>query len=367
MASDTRAKRALVTGITGQDGAFLAEFLLRKGYEVHGIKRRASLFNTDRIDHLYEDPHTPDARLRLHYGDLTDASNLLRIVQQVQPDEIYNLAAQSHVQVSFETPEYTSNADGLGTLRILEAIRILRLERRTRFYQASTSEMFGRVTETPQTERTPFHPRSPYGVAKLYAHWITINYREAYGLYACSGILFNHESPLRGETFVSRKITRGLTRVSVGLQSCIYLGNLEARRDWGHARDYVEAQWLMLQQERPEDYVIATGRQHSVREFVEQAAALLEMRLEWRGSGLDETGVNRKTGQTVVRIDPRYLRPAEVDTLLGDASRARAELGWVPRVGFEELVREMIESDLALARRDVLVASEGYRVARARE
>jgi GDPmannose 4,6-dehydratase len=367
MASDTRAKRALVTGITGQDGAFLAEFLLRKGYEVHGIKRRASLFNTDRIDHLYEDPHTPDARLRLHYGDLTDASNMLRIVQQVQPDEIYNLAAQSHVQVSFETPEYTSNADGLGTLRILEAIRILRLERRTRFYQASTSEMFGRVTETPQTERTPFHPRSPYGVAKLYAHWITINYREAYGLYACSGILFNHESPIRGETFVSRKITRGLTRVSVGLQSCIYLGNLEARRDWGHARDYVEAQWLMLQQERPEDYVIATGRQHSVREFVEQAAALLEMRLDWRGSGLEETGVNRKTGQTVVRIDPRYLRPAEVDTLLGDASRARAELGWVPRVGFEELVREMIESDLALARRDVLVTREGYRVARARE
>ena len=367
MASDTRAKRALVTGITGQDGAYLAEFLLRKGYEVHGIKRRASLFNTDRIDHLYEDPHAPDARLRLHYGDLTDATNMLRIVQLVQPDEIYNLGAQSHVQVSFETPEYTANADALGTLRLLEAIRMLRLERRARFYQASTSEMFGLVTETPQTERTAFHPRSPYGVAKLYAHWITINYREAYGLYACSGILFNHESPIRGETFVSRKITRGLTRVSVGLQNCIYLGNLEARRDWGHARDYVEAQWLMLQQERPGDYVVATGRQHSVREFVEQAAALLDMRLEWRGRGLDETGVNRKTGQTVVRIDPRYLRPAEVDTLLGDARRARDELGWVPRVAFEELVQEMVESDLALARRDALVSREGYRVAQARE
>lgn len=367
MASDTLAKRALVTGITGQDGAYLAELLLRKGYEVHGIKRRASLFNTDRIDHLYEDPHTPDARLKLHYGDLTDATNMLRIVQQVQPDEIYNLAAQSHVQVSFETPEYTANADGLGTLRLLEAMRILRLERRTRFYQASTSEMFGLVAESPQAEHTPFHPRSPYGVAKLYAHWITINYREAYGLYACSGILFNHESPIRGETFVSRKITRGLTRVSVGLQDCIYLGNLEARRDWGHARDYVEAQWLMLQQERPRDYVIATGRQHSVRQFVEQAAGLLDIRLEWRGSGLQETGVNRANGQTVVRIDPRYLRPAEVDTLLGDSSRARAELGWTPRVGFEELVREMVESDLALARRDTLVSREGYRVAQAHE
>jgi GDPmannose 4,6-dehydratase len=356
-------KRALITGVTGQDGAYLAELLLAKGYEVHGIKRRASSFNTERIDHLYQDPHGPDVRLRLHYGDLTDATNMLRIVQQVQPDEIYNLAAQSHVQVSFETPEYTADADGLGTLRILEAIRMLRLERRTRFYQASTSEMFGLVRETPQNERTPFHPRSPYGVAKLYAHWITINYREAYGLYACSGILFNHESPIRGETFVSRKITRGLTRISVGLQSCLYLGNLEARRDWGHARDYVEAQWLMLQQERPQDYVIATGQQHSVRDLVERAATCLSMRIEWRGSGSDEVGVDRKTGRTVVRIDPRYFRPAEVDTLLGDASRARAELGWTPRTTFDELVREMVDSDLALARRDALVSREGYRVA----
>jgi len=361
------SKRALVTGITGQDGAYLAELLLRKGYEVHGIKRRASLFNTDRIDHLYEDPHAVDVRLRLHYGDLTDATNMLRIIQQVQPDEIYNLAAQSHVQVSFETPEYTANADALGTLRVLEAIRMLRLERRTRFYQASTSEMFGLARESPQNEETQFHPRSPYGVAKLYAHWITVNYREAYGLYACSGILFNHESPIRGETFVSRKITRGLTRISVGLQNCVYLGNLEARRDWGHARDYVEAQWLMLQQERPQDFVIATGRQHSVRDFVEKTAAYLDMRVEWRGRGLEEIGVNRKTGQTVVRIDPRYLRPAEVDTLLGDASKARNELGWVPRVSFDELVREMVESDLALARRDALVTRGGYRVAQAHE
>jgi GDPmannose 4,6-dehydratase len=363
----TMSKRALITGITGQDGAYLAELLLGKGYEVHGIKRRASSFNTDRIDHLYEDPHATDVRMHLHYGDLTDATNVLRIVQQVQPDEIYNLGAQSHVQVSFETPEYTANADALGTLRILEAIRILRLERRTRFYQASTSEMFGRVSETPQTEQTPFHPRSPYGVAKLYAHWITINYREAYGLFACNGILFNHESPIRGETFVSRKITRGLTRVSVGLQSCVYLGNLEARRDWGHARDYVEAQWLMLQQEHPQDFVIASGRQHSVRDFVEKAAGYLDMRIEWHGGGLDEVGINRKTGKAVVRIDSRYLRPTEVDTLLGDASRAHAELGWTPRVGFDELVREMVESDLALARRDALVSREGYRVARAND
>jgi GDPmannose 4,6-dehydratase len=357
------AKCALITGITGQDGAYLAELLLRKGYEVHGIKRRASSFNTDRIDHLYEDPHGADVRLRLHYGDLTDATNLLRVIQQVQPDEIYNLAAQSHVQVSFETPEYTANADGMGTLRILEAIRILGLERRTRFYQASTSEMFGLVCETPQTERTAFHPRSPYGVAKLYGHWITINYREAYGLYACCGILFNHESPIRGETFVSRKITRALTRISLGLQNCLYLGNLQARRDWGHARDYVEAQWLMLQQATPQDYVIATGRQHSVRDFVEKAGACLDMRIEWRGSGAEEFGVNRKTGQTVVRIDPRYMRAAEVDTLLGDASKARAELGWAPRVGFDELVREMVDSDLVLAQRDALVSREGYRVA----
>jgi GDPmannose 4,6-dehydratase len=360
-------KRALITGITGQDGAYLAELLLSKGYEVHGIKRRASSFNTERIDHLYEDPHSHDVRLRLHYGDVTDATNVLRVIQQVQPAEIYNLAAQSHVQVSFETPEYTANADGLGTLRILEAIRILQLEKTTRFYQASTSELFGLVRETPQSETTPFYPRSPYGVAKLYAHWITVNYREAYGLYACSGILFNHESPQRGETFVSRKITRGLTRVAEGLQGCVYLGNLDARRDWGHARDYVEAQWLMLQQERAEDYVIATGRQHSVRDFVEKTAAHLDMRIEWRGSGLEETGFNRKTGQTVIRIDPRYFRPAEVDTLLGDASKARRQLGWMARIGFDELVREMVESDLALARRDALVSRQGYRIASAQQ
>jgi GDPmannose 4,6-dehydratase len=361
------SKRALITWITGQDGAYLAESLLRKGYEVHGIKRRASSFNTERIDHLYEDPHGSDVRLRLHYGDLTDATNVLRIIQTVQPDEIYNLAAQSHVQVSFETPEYTANSDGLGTLRLLEAIRILRFERHTRFYQASTSEMFGLVAETPQSERTPFHPRSPYGVAKLYAHWITINYREAYGLFACSGILFNHESPLRGETFVSRKITRGLTRISTGLQSCLYLGNLNARRDWGHARDYVEAQWLMLQQDRPQDYVIATGTQYSVRDFVEKAATHLGMRIEWRGSGTEEVGIDRKSGHTVVRIDPRYFRPAEVETILGDASRARAELGWAPHLDFDELVREMVDADLALARRDELVSREGYRVAQASE
>jgi len=358
---------ALITGITGQDGAYLTEWLLQKGYEVHGIKRRASSFNTERIDHLYDDPQSTDVRLRLHYGDLTDATNVLRIIQQVQPDEIYNLAAQSHVQVSFETPEYTANADGLGTLRILEAMRILRLERRTRFYQASTSELFGLVAETPQSERTPFHPRSPYGVAKLYAHWITVNYREAYGMFACSGILFNHESPIRGETFVSRKITRGLARIHVGLQSCLYLGNLQARRDWGHARDYVEAQWLMLQRDHPQDYVIATGRQHSVREFVEKAAAHLDMRIGWRGSGSEEVGIDRKSGRIVVRVDPRYFRPTEVDSLLGDASKARAELGWVPRTDFDELVREMVSADLALAQRDTLVSREGYRVARAHE
>jgi GDPmannose 4,6-dehydratase len=361
------SRRALITGITGQDGAYLAELLLTRGYEVHGIKRRASLFNTERIDHLYQDPHSANPRLHLHYGDLTDATNVLRIVQQVQPDEIYNLAAQSHVQVSFETPEYTANADGLGTLRMLEAMRILRLEKSTRFYQASTSEMFGLVRESPQSETTPFYPRSPYGVAKLYAHWITVNYREAYGLYACSGILFNHESPLRGETFVSRKITRGLTRAAEGLQSCVYLGNLEARRDWGHARDYVEAQWRMLQQAEPRDYVIATGVQHSVREFVERAAALLGMRLEWRGHGAEETGVDRKSGRTVIRIDPRYFRPTEVASLLGDASRARRELGWTPSVSFEELVREMVEADRALARRDALIEQAGYRAAQARE
>ncbi len=356
-------RRALITGITGQDGAFLAELLLRKGYEVHGIKRRASLFNTDRIDHLYQDPHTPAPRLKLHYGDLTDATNVLRVVQSVQPDELYNLAAQSHVQVSFETAEYTANADALGTLRLLEAIRILRLEQRTRFYQASTSEMFGKVAETPQNESTPFYPRSPYGVAKLYAHWITINYRESYGMFACSGILFNHESPLRGETFVSRKITRGLARVTEGLQSCVYLGNLDARRDWGHARDYVEAQWLMLQQEKPQDFVIATGRQHSVRDFAEKTASLLGMRLEWSGRGLDEVGIDRKSGRTVVRIDPRYFRPAEVETLLGDASKAKRELGWSPTTDFDDLVREMVAADLTLARRDSLVLREGFRAA----
>jgi GDPmannose 4,6-dehydratase len=360
-------KRALITGITGQDGAYLAELLLQKGYEVHGLKRRASSFNTERVDHLYQDPHSPNVRFRLHYGDLTDATNLLRVIQQVQPDEIYNLGAQSHVAVSFETPEYTANADAVGTLRILEAIRILRLEKRTRFYQASTSEMFGRVQQVPQTEVTPFYPRSPYGVAKLYAHWITINYREAYGIYACSGILFNHESPIRGETFVSRKITRGLARVAEGLQTCIYLGNLDARRDWGHARDYVHAQWLMLQQEEPRDYVIATGEQHSVREFAEKAGACLGMRIEWRNKGVDEIGFDARSGRAVVRIDPRYFRPTEVDTLLGDASQAHRDLNWTPTATFDDLVKEMVDSDLSLARRDALVLGQGYRAAQAFE
>lgn len=361
-------KRALISGITGQDGAYLAEFLLAKGYEVHGIKRRASSFNTDRIDHLYQDPHDPDRRFFLHYGDLTDASNLIRIIQQVQPDEIYNLGAQSHVQVSFETPEYTANADGMGTLRILEAIRILGLEHKTRFYQASTSELYGQVAESPQTERTPFHPRSPYGVAKLYAYWITVNYREAYGLYACNGILFNHESPLRGETFVTRKITRALSRIHLGLQDRLYLGNLDARRDWGHARDYVEMQWLMLQQPEAEDYVIATGVQHSVREFVEHSAKELGITLEWHGTGTDEHArivsapaqSAAKPGQRVVAIDPHYYRPAEVETLLGDASKARERLGWSPRTSFEDLVREMTQHDLALARRDALIVGAGF-------
>lgn len=363
-------KRALITGITGQDGAYLAEFLLGKGYEVHGIKRRASSFNTERIDHLYEDPHQPGRRLVLHYGDLTDATNLIRILQQVQPDEVYNLGAQSHVQVSFETPEYTANADGLGTLRLLEAIRILGLEHKTRFYQASTSELYGKVQETPQCETTPFYPRSPYGVAKLYAYWITVNYREAYGLYACNGILFNHESPIRGETFVTRKITRALARIHLGLQDCLYLGNLDARRDWGHARDYVEMQWLMLQQAQAEDYVIATGQQHSVRDFIEHAAAELGVRLQWQGSGIDEHGVvdtapadsALRPGQRIVAVDPRYHRPAEVETLLGDASKARERLGWTPRISFGELVTEMMRSDLDLAHRDALVADAGYRV-----
>ncbi len=354
-------KKALITGITGQDGAYLAEFLLQKGYEVHGIKRRASLFNTDRIDHLYQDPHETNVRLFLHYGDLTDATNLIRIVQMVQPDEIYNLAAQSHVQVSFETPEYTANSDALGTLRILEAIRILGLEKKTRFYQASTSEMYGKVQEIPQRETTPFYPRSPYGAAKVYAYWITVNYREAYGMYACNGILFNHESPLRGETFVTRKITRGLARIKMGLQATLHLGNLDSLRDWGHARDYVVAQWLMLQQSAPEDFVIATGEQHSVREFVESAGRELGMRIEWKGRGVDEKGIDAKSGQTIVKVDPRYFRPTEVDTLLGDPTKAREKLGWRVEIGFEQLVREMVAEDLASAQRDALVAREGYK------
>ena len=361
------AKTALISGITGQDGAYLAEFLLEKGYVVHGIKRRSSLLNTDRIDHLYQDPHEANVRLMLHYGDLTDATNLIRIIQQVKPDEIYNLAAQSHVAVSFETPEYTANADAVGTLRMLEAIRILGLEKRTRFYQASTSEMFGKVQESPQRESTPFYPRSPYGVAKLFAHWICVNYREAYDLYACNGILFNHESPLRGETFVSRKITRALARIRAGLQDTLHLGNLDAKRDWGHARDYVRAQWLMLQQPEPEDYVVASGEQHSVRDFVVLAGKFLGMDIEWRGGGIDELGIDRNSGRAVVRVDPRYFRPAEVESLLGDASRIRAKLGWKPEISFDALVREMIESDAALASRDALVAKEGYRVYRHHE
>ena len=361
------AKTALITGITGQDGAYLAEFLLAKGYVVHGIKRRASSLNTDRIDHLYQDPHEKDVRLKLHYGDLTDSTNLLRIIQEVQPDEIYNLAAQSHVAVSFETPEYTANSDALGTLRVLEAIRILGLEKRSRFYQASTSEMFGKVHEIPQRETTPFYPRSPYGAAKVYAHWITVNYREAYGLFACSGILFNHESPVRGETFVSRKITRALTRISVGIQDTLHLGNLDSKRDWGHARDYVRAQWLMLQQDVPEDFVIATGKQFSVRDFVIAAGSLLGMNIEWQGQGVDEVGIDTVTGRTLVRVDPRYFRPTEVETLLGDASKAREKLGWTPDVSFAELVKEMIESDLSTAKRDTLVAKEGFTVYRRHE
>jgi GDPmannose 4,6-dehydratase len=353
-------KKALITGVTGQDGAYLAEFLLAKGYEVHGIKRRSSLFNTDRIDHLYQDPHEPGRRFVLHHGDLTDGSSLVHIVQQVQPDELYNLAAQSHVAVSFEEPEYTANSDALGTLRLLEAIRILGLERRTRFYQASTSELFGLARESPQSETTPFHPRSPYGVAKLYAHWITVNYREAYGLYACNGILFNHEGPTRGETFVTRKITRALARIKLGLQDCLWLGNLEARRDWGHARDYVEAQWLMLQQPEPEDYVIATGVQHSVRDFVDAVGRRLGLAIEWRGSGAAETGVEAANGRVIVRVDPRYYRPAEVDSLLGDGSRARSRLGWRPRTSFEELVAEMAGEDLKAAERDALVRRHGF-------
>jgi GDPmannose 4,6-dehydratase len=366
----------LITGVTGQDGAYLAESLLKKGYEVHGLKRRSSSFNTDRIDHLYQDPHVDHRQFILHYGDLTDATNLIRVVQEVQPNEIYNLAAQSHVAVSFETPEYTANADGLGTLRLLEAIRLLGLTRKTRFYQASTSELYGLVQETPQRETTPFYPRSPYGVAKLYAYWITVNYREAYGIFGCNGILFNHESPIRGETFVTRKITRGLARIRVGLQSTLHLGNLDALRDWGHARDYVEAQWLILQQAEPDDFVIATGKQRSVRDFVEIAARELGMTLAWEGTGVDEVArvarndgppTGPRPGDVIVRIDPRYFRPTEVETLLGDPTKAREKLGWAASTPLEDLVREMVAADLSIAERDALVAREGYRVFRHHE
>jgi GDPmannose 4,6-dehydratase len=349
-------KKALITGVTGQDGAYLAELLLQKGYVVHGIKRRASLINTARIDHLYQDPHDLDLRLILHHGDLTDSSSLIRIIQQVLPDEIYNLAAQSHVAVSFEEPVYTTNSDALGTLRILEAIRILGLEKKTRFYQASTSELFGLAKEVPQKETTPFYPRSPYAVAKLYAHWITINYREAYGIYACNGILFNHESPIRGETFVTRKITRALVRIKLGLQDSLYLGNLNSKRDWGHAKDYVEMQWLMLQQEKPEDFVIATGVQYSVRDFVNAAAEELNMKITWRGKGADEIGDWKE--KDIIKIDPRYFRPTEVETLLGDASNAKAKLGWAPKISFKELVCEMIREDLKLAKQEELIKKE---------
>jgi GDPmannose 4,6-dehydratase len=359
-------KVALITGITGQDGAYLAEFLLGKGYEVHGIKRRASSFNTQRIDHLYQDPHEPDRRLILHYGDMTDSSSLTRIVQQSQPEEIYNLAAQSHVAVSFEEPEYTVDSDGVGTLRLLEAMRILGMEEKTRFYQASTSELYGKVTETPQKETTPFYPRSPYGVAKLYAYWITVNYRESYGMFACNGILFNHESPIRGETFVSRKITRALARIKLGLQDCLYLGNLDARRDWGHARDYVEAQWLMLQQPQAEDFVIATGRQHSVRDFVNLAARKLGLKISWKGRGAEEHALD-VAGKKIVAVDRRYFRPAEVDTLLGDPSKAKAKLGWSAKTSFDALVEEMTNADLREAERDTLVTKHGHVVHRQHE
>jgi GDPmannose 4,6-dehydratase len=352
-------KRALITGVTGQDGSYLAELLITKGYEVHGIKRRASLFNTDRIDHLYQDPHEARRRFVLHYGDMTDSSSLTRIIQQVQPDEIYNLAAQSHVAVSFEEPEYTANSDALGALRILEAIRILGLEKKTRFYQASTSELYGLVQEIPQRETTPFYPRSPYAVAKLYAYWITVNYREAYGIYACNGILFNHESPVRGETFVTRKITRALARIKLGLQDCLYLGNLDAKRDWGHAKDYVEMQWLMLQQNEPEDFVIATGVQYSVREFVDAAAREIGLSISWKGEGVDEKGYDAE-GKCIVAVDPRYFRPTEVETLLGDATKAKEKLGWSPKITFKELVSEMMREDLKSAERDELVKRHGF-------
>lgn len=362
-ASNTGNKRvALITGVTGQDGAYLAEFLLEKGYEVHGIKRRSSLFNTDRIDHLYHDPHEKGVKLKLHYGDLTDSTNLIRIIQEVQPDEIYNLAAQSHVHVSFETPEYTANADAIGTLRILEAIRILGLTKKSKFYQASTSELYGLVQETPQKETTPFYPRSPYACAKLYSYWITVNYREAYGIFGCNGILFNHESPLRGETFVTRKITRAVARIKLGLQEKIYLGNVNSKRDWGHAKDYIEAQWLILQQDKPEDYVIATGEQHSVKEFVEAAFQEVGIQVRWEGKGVAEKGYDKASGKILVEIDSRYFRPTEVETLLGDPTKAKTKLGWKPRVTFKELVSEMVREDLKEAERDQLCKREGYQV-----
>jgi len=366
------AKVALITGITGQDGSYLAEFLLEKGYTVHGIKRRASLFNTERVDHIYQDPHVENARFKLHYGDLTDTSNLVRIIQEVQPDEIYNLGAQSHVAVSFESPEYTADVDAMGTLRILEAIRILGLEKKTRFYQASTSELYGLVQETPQKETTPFYPRSPYAVAKLYAYWITVNYREAYGMYACNGILFNHESPRRGETFVTRKITRGLANIAQGLESCLYMGNLDALRDWGHAKDYVRMQWLMLQQDHPEDFVIATGVQYSVRQFIQWSAEELGITLRFEGEGVSETAIVEsiqgdkapalKPGDVIVKIDPRYFRPAEVETLLGDPAKAKEKLGWVPEITVQEMCKEMVASDLQTAQQHALLEKNGYKV-----
>jgi GDPmannose 4,6-dehydratase len=355
-------KRALISGVTGQDGAYLTQFLLEKGYEVHGIKRRASSFNTERVDRFYKDPHSQGVRFFLHYGDMTDSLNLLRIIQQVNPDEIYNLAAQSHVQVSFETPEYTANADALGTLRLLEALCILNFQEKVRFYQASTSELFGKVQEIPQTEKTPFYPRSPYGVAKLYSYWITVNYREAYGLFAANGILFNHESPLRGETFVTRKVTRAVSRIKLGLQKALYLGNLDARRDWGYAGDYVEAMWLMLQHDKPDDFVIATGESHSVREFVEAAFSQVGIILEWRGRGVKVRGIDTHTGDEVVRIDPRYFRPTEVAILVGDSSKAHRDLGWQPKVGFKELLRRMVETDLRQAERELHLKQQGYEV-----
>ena len=353
-------KTALITGITGQDGAYLAEFLLKKGYTVHGLKRRTSLFNTDRIDHLYQDPHVDNRKFILHHGDMTDSSSLVRIIQQVQPDEIYNLAAQSHVAVSFEEPEYTANSDALGVLRVLEAIRILGLEKKTRFYQASTSELFGKVQEIPQKETTPFYPRSPYAVAKMYGYWIVVNYREAYGIYACNGILFNHESPVRGETFVTRKITRALARIKLGLQHSLYLGNMDAKRDWGHAKDYVEMQWLMLQQEQPEDFVIATGVQYSVRDFVNAAAKELGIQIRWEGQGVEEKGY-AANGKCIVAVDPRYFRPTEVETLLGDPTKAKEKLGWTPKISFDELVSEMVREDLKAAERDELAKKHGYK------